>query len=108
MFGGCGNIKIKKIKTKSQEWQNGERNKGKSTIYVKHYSQGYAQIKCGGNKRYNPVFHKVSNSRNVIAQTIYKITDLLILIEDRKSTRLNSSHQIISYAVFCLKKKKPN
>src|SRR5258708_27623927 len=27
-------------------------------------------------------------------------------VEDRKSTRLNSSHQIISYAVFCLKKKK--
>src|SRR5258708_16313743 len=27
---------------------------------------------------------------------------------DRKSTRLNSSHQIISYAVFCLKKKKMN
>src|SRR5258708_9850632 len=27
-------------------------------------------------------------------------------IADRKSTRLNSSHQIISYAVFCLKKKK--
>src|SRR5258708_14653746 len=26
--------------------------------------------------------------------------------KDRKSTRLNSSHQIISYAVFCLKKKK--
>src|SRR5258708_31712824 len=28
------------------------------------------------------------------------------LTRDRKSTRLNSSHQIISYAVFCLKKKK--
>ena len=28
--------------------------------------------------------------------------------EDRKSTRLNSSHQITSYAVFCLKKKKKN
>src|SRR5438552_5900735 len=27
-------------------------------------------------------------------------------LADRKSTRLNSSHQIISYAVFCLKKKK--
>ena len=26
--------------------------------------------------------------------------------EDRKSTRLNSSHPVISYAVFCLKKKK--
>src|SRR5207244_12944692 len=29
-----------------------------------------------------------------------------LAVEDRKSTRLNSSHQIISYAVFCLKKKK--
>src|SRR5258708_38874543 len=29
-----------------------------------------------------------------------------IVFLDRKSTRLNSSHQIISYAVFCLKKKK--
>src|SRR5256885_11233491 len=27
---------------------------------------------------------------------------------DRKSTRLNSSHLVISYAVFCLKKKKSN
>src|SRR2546426_8236148 len=36
---------------------------------------------------------------------------LLVLLEhrpvgDRKSTRLNSSHLVISYAVFCLKKKK--
>src|SRR2546422_2362561 len=29
-----------------------------------------------------------------------------IRVEDRKSTRLNSSHGYISYAVFCLKKKK--
>src|SRR5256886_12097198 len=28
--------------------------------------------------------------------------------EDRKSTRLNSSHSQISYAVFCLKKKRPS
>src|SRR2546426_8840273 len=28
--------------------------------------------------------------------------------KDRKSTRLNSSHLVISYAVFCLKKKKRN
>src|SRR5256885_8345024 len=31
---------------------------------------------------------------------------LIDLREDRKSTRLNSSHLVISYAVFCLKKKK--
>src|SRR5690625_5789051 len=30
----------------------------------------------------------------------------LVVKEDRKSTRLNSSHVAISYAVFCLKKKK--
>src|SRR5947208_4747573 len=35
-------------------------------------------------------------------QSATKVSDGL----DRKSTRLNSSHQIISYAVFCLKKKK--
>src|SRR6266496_862193 len=31
-----------------------------------------------------------------------------LTVEDRKSTRLNSSHVEISYAVFCLKKKKKN
>src|SRR5256885_7884585 len=31
---------------------------------------------------------------------------VLLLLLDRKSTRLNSSHLVISYAVFCLKKKK--
>src|SRR5438132_9228876 len=30
-----------------------------------------------------------------------------VKIRDRKSTRLNSSHTVISYAVFCLKKKNP-
>src|SRR5690606_40654185 len=32
-------------------------------------------------------------------------TDVTVVTEDRKSTRLNSSHVKISYAVFCLKKK---
>src|SRR5258708_28006185 len=35
-----------------------------------------------------------------------RINEEFGLATDRKSTRLNSSHQIISYAVFCLKKKK--
>src|SRR2546429_3405036 len=35
------------------------------------------------------------------------VNTLPISAEDRKSTRLNSSHGYISYAVFCLKKKKP-
>src|SRR5690348_17749629 len=36
------------------------------------------------------------------------VQQLQVLGEDRKSTRLNSSHPSISYAVFCLKKKKKN
>src|SRR5689334_24722039 len=32
---------------------------------------------------------------------------LIAVVKDRKSTRLNSSHSSISYAVFCLKKKIP-
>src|SRR5256885_9356500 len=35
-------------------------------------------------------------------------TEMRVNTEDRKSTRLNSSHLVISYAVFCLKKKNDN
>src|SRR2546427_4943891 len=37
---------------------------------------------------------------------VFKSTDAGATWKDRKSTRLNSSHSQISYAVFCLKKKK--
>src|SRR2546430_10855482 len=37
---------------------------------------------------------------------IFLLIALIPTIKDRKSTRLNSSHSQISYAVFCLKKKK--
>src|SRR5690625_5888728 len=44
-----------------------------------------------------------------VATTLRNNSDLRVRIEgDRKSTRLNSSHVAISYAVFCLKKKKKN
>src|SRR5256885_3687118 len=42
-----------------------------------------------------------------IADTMYDLTSPgATATVDRKSTRLNSSHLVISYAVFCLKKKK--
>src|SRR2546428_5835958 len=40
------------------------------------------------------------------AEHVQEIADSLDQLLDRKSTRLNSSHDQISYAVFCLKKKK--
>src|SRR5258708_12417343 len=42
----------------------------------------------------------------IIDQIVSLLLYGMVRREDRKSTRLNSSHQIISYAVFCLKKKK--
>src|SRR5438034_8209843 len=38
--------------------------------------------------------------------TFFSVSEAVELMRDRKSTRLNSSHTVISYAVFCLKKKK--
>src|SRR3712207_8729944 len=41
-----------------------------------------------------------------LPDTVWEPSDAYLrLLEDRKSTRLNSSHANISYAVFCLKKK---
>src|SRR5207247_7504405 len=44
--------------------------------------------------------HSMVQDRDVVLNL-----SLIVLCEDRKSTRLNSSHEWISYAVFCLKKK---
>src|SRR5438034_8579840 len=43
-----------------------------------------------------------------VALALVAALGLALLRRDRKSTRLNSSHTVISYAVFCLKKKKRN
>src|SRR5207244_9555927 len=47
----------------------------------------------------------MTRSQLNISGKIYQARFDLEITRDRKSTRLNSSHQIISYAVFCLKKK---
>src|SRR5699024_11310469 len=43
---------------------------------------------------------------NALSPTVTFLLSFLFRFLDRKSTRLNSSHVSISYAVFCLKKKK--
>src|SRR5258708_14663585 len=55
------------------------------------------------HRRLTGLVRRAHDFRKACASAPAKITDLT---PDRKSTRLNSSHQIISYAVFCLKKKK--
>src|SRR5258708_18746665 len=46
-----------------------------------------------------------AHARIVLFGQSWGASAAVLLARDRKSTRLNSSHQIISYAVFCLKKK---
>src|SRR3712207_8463381 len=43
--------------------------------------------------------------RGRVNSALFVARDLFFVLGDRKSTRLNSSHANISYAVFCLKKK---
>src|SRR5256885_10197306 len=46
------------------------------------------------------------HAQGLIARLKERQVQLESAVQDRKSTRLNSSHLVISYAVFCLKKKK--
>src|SRR5947208_8052316 len=60
-------------------------------VHRRRSREGRAHQGCGGARGGRDLRHGVGRLQRLV---------------DRKSTRLNSSHQIISYAVFCLKKKK--
>src|SRR5258708_12865459 len=55
---------------------------------------------------YTTLFRSAHRAAGTPARDHARAGDVAPVERDRKSTRLNSSHQIISYAVFCLKKKK--
>src|SRR5438034_4419516 len=54
------------------------------------------------SRAFTAALARQANGRAMLLPQVRPLGDL----EDRKSTRLNSSHTVISYAVFCLKKKK--
>src|SRR5690625_6893021 len=71
--------------------------------------EGYGNLH--GKKSFVPAAHEGLNNatqrRNLLhATTTIRNKRQHAVDEDRKSTRLNSSHVAISYAVFCLKKKR--
>src|SRR5256885_8120613 len=57
---------------------------------------------------YRSIIVAYRNGAPIRLDEVGDITDSVENTRDRKSTRLNSSHLVISYAVFCLKKKKEN
>src|SRR5256885_5362013 len=72
----------------------------RSTLFP--YTTLFRSIGPGGNWQ----FLKLSVIDNGGAGRGHSLENNGIGFQDRKSTRLNSSHLVISYAVFCLKKKK--
>src|SRR5438445_9683415 len=62
----------------------------------------HAQNKSAGSKQWS----QRTRGRCVVCRLHTEKNNLRAAHRDRKSTRLNSSHANISYAVFCLKKKK--
>src|SRR5207249_11844265 len=68
--------------------------------YTTLFRSSFEELSDLDESRFQGMFLKPLNSQDFAARTGAKA--------DRKSTRLNSSHVSISYAVFCLKKKKNN
>src|SRR3712207_7185572 len=68
---------------------------------------GHALVLAGGDR---PLVTVLGAGAVAVAAAFVLLRDVTgdgqVVIEDRKSTRLNSSHANISYAVFCLKKRK--
>src|SRR5947209_13217980 len=75
-------------------WYLGNRLLG--DLYLRELDRPDLAVEC---------FTAYRSSSKSGADTLYKLGQAYEAIGDRKSTRLNSSHANISYAVFCLKKK---
>src|SRR3989442_5668005 len=75
----------------------------RSTLFP--YTTLFRSPNAAGNVPY-PGLSRLKGGGKVTWQTFFSVFATIFLAEDRKSTRLNSSHVRISYAVFCLRKKK--
>src|SRR5258708_25556184 len=71
----------------------------RSVVLVDFLAEGFASHLALLERR-----HRLAQRARHLGQAAVLVR-VAVVEGDRKSTRLNSSHQIISYAVFCLKKK---
>ena len=67
---------------------------------------GYDSVWVGDSITSKPRLEPLTIMAALGARTSRVKIGTAVMLKDRKSTRLNSSHKPISYAVFCLKKKK--
>src|SRR2546430_13035850 len=77
-------------------------------LYIDQETAGEAELPAGADTRQVQLGRAPSQAAS--SSSSRSVSDVLRMTmavrRDRKSTRLNSSHSQISYAVFCLKKKK--
>src|SRR5438034_8700556 len=62
--------------------------------------------KCDPENSDSDELPEVAGYPELVSSILGECHSRVVGVRDRKSTRLNSSHTVISYAVFCLKKKK--
>src|SRR5699024_11880450 len=82
------------------------RRRNENKVDVDRYIRLVDALNIFKSKQYRPVILAM-NVKQYDINDINRVLNKCLSIQiDRKSTRLNSSHVSISYAVFCLKKKK--
>src|SRR5256885_9316505 len=74
-----------------------------TTLFRSTLAEGHTTIRPAARE---PEVDDLIAFLNKMGAEVQRTAPDTIEVEDRKSTRLNSSHLVISYAVFCLKKKK--
>src|SRR5256886_7711834 len=82
--------------------------KGKTLFYVLAHPSREAAAANWKAFRDDPEWQEVQKKSEANGKLVEKVDSTFLALTDRKSTRLNSSHSQISYAVFCLKKKNNN
>src|SRR5690625_6786706 len=92
-------IKLKEKPIHGKNNENSEKNQGKERLVIKENDTNDDEVKQKESAKEN-------KDNGQYRQQNEKQKKKSSKEKDRKSTRLNSSHVAISYAVFCLKKKK--
>src|SRR5256885_7207655 len=78
---------------------------GKTAALVQQVQSNYQAIQAGYFSAEQKALERQQQLVRIVTEHAELQRTMREMQEDRKSTRLNSSHLVISYAVFCLKKK---
>src|SRR3712207_7983332 len=97
---------IDAIKAKAGEFELGKPPEALERHRRRLRENSYKVLVVGEAKRGKSTFVNALIGQDILPTDVDVATSQIFNIRDRKSTRLNSSHANISYAVFCLKKKK--